>query len=97
MIQGKVQTQCVFYFFVKYATFIFISWCLLFSICSSEETVCTDLKSQIALAGLMFGVREANRLKLLLPVTAAHVSIHAQMMITSTVYTVGRFSSLFHK
>lgn len=31
---------------------------------------------------------EANRLKLLLPVTAAEISIHAQMMITLTVYSL---------
>lgn len=44
------------------------------------------------LAGVMC---ETNRLKLLPPVTAAEISIHAQMTITSTVYSFSPVPFLF--
>lgn len=82
VIQGRVETQCVFYFFVKYANFLFLFpdvCCLTFYLqqWGQQFVQIQELKKHFCWSDVSSHCNrgEANRLKLLLPVTAAQTII----------------------
>lgn len=91
VIQGRVETQCVF-LFVRYANSYFVFsyvCCLTFFVqqCRGKEgrlggaTFCTDFNFffSVPTCGVTVPVAGEHRLKLLLPVTAAPTSVNAMV------------------